>query len=70
MATKKATPVSIEEYEEAYGSDLGFCTACEGFTRDMTEPDATDYDCPDCEQATVIGAELAVVTGRITVGHE
>ena len=43
------------EYRESY---QGYCTNCEEWTRDQTEPDATDYDCPVCGENSVIGAEM------------
>ncbi len=53
------------EYLEAVGSYQGYCTECKDFTRDCTEPDAEDYDCPECESNTVVGAEQALLLGLI-----
>lgn len=47
----------MEEILAARESYEGFCTNCEEFTREMTEPDARDYDCPVCGENKVIGAE-------------
>lgn len=57
------TTVSITEveYHEAVESSRGWCTHCKRFTRDETEPDAEDYECPECGSSTVIGAEAALV---------
>ncbi|MFH1183525.1 MAG: hypothetical protein V1755_00605 [Chloroflexota bacterium] len=52
-------------YEEATEGYEGWCTACKKFTRDCTEPDAEGYDCPRCEQKTVMGAEQALICGEI-----
>ena len=47
-----------EEYLDAREFYGGYCTECAEWTRDCTEPDAENYDCPECEQNTVIGAEM------------
>lgn len=59
------TKVSDEEYAYATNSYMGWCTACKEFTRECTEPDATEYDCDKCGQNTVMGAEQAVIEGEI-----
>lgn len=60
------TAVNQADYLEATGSYLGWCTECEEFTRDCTEPDATGYDCPECRGDTVVGAEQALLEGLFT----
>jgi len=60
-------PVAASQYHEAVRDYLGWCTLCEDFTRETTEPDAEDYKCPDCEGLTVVGAELALLSGVIDV---
>ena len=57
--------ISQEMFEEAVSGDCGWCTNCLSFTRDETEPDAIGYDCPCCEENTVMGAEQALLTGEI-----
>ena len=59
--------VSMVEYEEATESYLGWCTECKSFTRDSTEPDAEGYDCPECGENSVMGAEQALLIGEIIV---
>jgi len=59
--------ITEAEYRDATNNYLGWCTGCEEFTRDNTEPDARGYDCPKCREYTVMGAEDAVLTGEITV---
>jgi predicted RNA-binding Zn-ribbon protein involved in translation (DUF1610 family) len=54
-----------EDYEQAVESYTGWCFSCRGFTREMTEPDAEGYICPDCGEATVMGAENALLDGLI-----
>ena len=55
--------ISEESYHEAVEASQGWCTSCNEFTRDETEPDAEEYDCPKCEQNTVVGAENALMMG-------
>jgi len=55
--------VTLADYTEATDLYQGFCTTCEDFTREQTEPDACNYDCPICENETVYGAEEALMMG-------
>lgn len=59
------TKVAEADYADAVENYMGWCTSCKEFTRENTEPDAEGYDCPQCEQNTVIGAEDALVHGHI-----
>ena len=52
----------VETYEEMRDSYQGWCTKCKEITRDCTEPDAEDYDCPECGENTVIGADIFLMT--------
>lgn len=62
----KCVMMTEEEYRDAAEGYVGFCTVCLAFTRDGTEPDAEDYDCPACGgDTTVIGAENALLCGCI-----
>jgi len=54
-----------EEYLDAVDLYYGWCTKCNEFTRDSTEPDAEEYDCPVCRHNTVYGAEQALILGLI-----
>jgi DNA-directed RNA polymerase subunit RPC12/RpoP len=54
---------SIVDIEEAMSSYSGWCTECQKFTHDSCEPDAREYECPDCGQRTVFGAEEALLMG-------
>lgn len=65
MAETKNKTVTQNEYAMAARDYIGWCTSCHEFTRDCTEPDAEEYDCPKCEQNTVMGAEQALLTGEI-----
>jgi len=55
------------ELNQADRDSQGWCTSCKEFTRDCTEPDAEDYDCPKCRQFTVVGAMQAVILGVVEV---
>lgn len=56
--------ITEERYLEAANAYEGWCTICQDFTRDMTEPDAEGYDCPVCNNLTVTGAENALIMGE------
>lgn len=60
-------PISEDEYTEAVDSNAGWCTKCLSFTHDCAEPDAREYECPECENKSVFGAEQALIEGYITV---
>jgi hypothetical protein len=60
------TVVSEDEYAMASEDNQGFCLNCREFTRDCTEPDAENYDCPKCRGRRVFGAEQALIRGDIT----
>ena len=64
----KIVTVTEEDYTEACDSYTGFCPDCGEFTRDCTEPDAENYDCPDCDKNNVCGAEQALLLGLIDIG--
>lgn len=63
----KPTTVSMAEYLDATENYTGWCVICKEFTRDHTEPDAENYDCPGCDNHTVMGAEHAMITEEIEV---
>ena len=55
------------DYLEACEAYQGFCTTCESFTRECTEPDAEGYDCPECCEHTVMGAEQALLLDLLEI---
>lgn len=65
MKNKNVIPAS--RYNEASSEYLGWCLRCKDFTRDCTEPDASEYDCPDCGNLSVLGAENALLSGYIVI---
>jgi Zn finger protein HypA/HybF involved in hydrogenase expression len=62
--------IPIHEYQQARNDYQGWCLNCQSFTRECTEPDAADYDCPDCDEHSVYGAEEALMLGFIEVGGD
>lgn len=65
-----ATKVKVEDYNEAVDQYLGWCPVCDDFTRDSTEPDATNYFCEICEENSVMGAENALLMGIIIFAED
>jgi hypothetical protein len=61
------TTISTDRYIEATEGYEGWCTTCEEFTRESTEPDAEEYDCPACGEDTVMGAEQALLVGAFDI---
>ena len=57
--------VSEQKYLDARDSYYGWCPSCGEFTRECTEPDAENYDCPKCGQDVVVGADQAILLGLI-----
>jgi Zn finger protein HypA/HybF involved in hydrogenase expression len=57
--------ITESRYFEASENYEGYCTTCDYFTKDQTEPDAKNYKCPVCNEMTVIGAENAMIMGYI-----
>jgi hypothetical protein len=54
--------MSIEELNEHIENYDGFCKNCLEWTRQGdTEPDARGYNCPQCGQDSVIGAEEILI---------
>lgn len=62
--------VETARWEEARDNYEGWCTSCQEWTRGETEPDAIEYDCPDCGGETVIGAEEALIEDVIELSDE
>lgn len=59
--------LTVKKFQNAVDASKGWCTHCRKFTRDSTEPDAEGYDCPKCNNNTVMGAENALIVGMITL---
>lgn len=57
-----------QEYHNFCDNYAGYCTICDDVTRDSdTEPDAENYFCPDCGNDSVLGIELALLSGFIEI---
>lgn len=61
------TTVSENQLHEHMDAMDGYCTTCKKWTAEGVEPDAEGYDCPVCEQPTVLGAENAMCHGTLDV---
>jgi len=55
---------TLEQIEEAMESYIGFCTEC-GAERETCEPDAREYECEECGEASVYGAEELLIMGLV-----
>lgn len=62
--------LTTEDYELAVEEHKGYCTECNKLTADRVEGDAEGYDCPECENETVMGIENALVEGLVVIDDE
>jgi hypothetical protein len=60
--TRKFT---LEEIQEADDMQQGFCIAC-GALRDCCEPDARNYQCEECGENEVYGAQELALMGFVS----
>lgn len=56
--------ISLEQYEEYDECGLGVCLGC-GATRECCEPDARQYECDECGERKVYGAQELLLMGRV-----
>jgi hypothetical protein len=56
--------ITLQQIEEASELHCGYCLAC-GAMRDCCEPDARKYNCEDCKEPQVYGAEELMFMGRV-----
>lgn len=54
----------LEQIEQAIEDYVGFCLAC-GAEKECCEPDARDYDCDECGERKVYGAEELLIMGLV-----
>lgn len=60
--------LTMSEYLTHVDNYDGYCTKCDAITRaGMTEPDAREYDCPECLNNTCMGVEQALLEGHLTI---
>jgi len=58
--------LTLEEYEAQMGEYNGYCRTCQEVTRwGDCEPDAREYECPDCGEKTVYGLEECCLMGLV-----
>jgi hypothetical protein len=55
---------TLEQIAEASELQAGYCIAC-GAMCECCEPDAREYQCDDCKQLQVYGAEELMLMGRV-----
>ena len=55
---------TLEQIQEAQEAQAGYCVNC-GAWRDSCEPDARRYECEECGEAAVYGAEELVLMGLV-----
>lgn len=68
--TNEGTFTVTEEDYSAHVEDYdGICLSCGEWTCGGVEPDAHDRKCEDCGEYAVMGAEDALISGRITFGE-
>jgi hypothetical protein len=54
----------LEDITDAIETYSGFCTEC-GAERGSCEPDARNYECYECGEFKVFGAEEILMTGLV-----
>ncbi len=60
-----AVSISLALYLKYREECWGVCTVCRDWTADCVEPDARKYECPDCGERSVYGAEEAMMLGLV-----
>ena len=62
--------ITLEDFMERCESNAGYCVNCHDFTQDSgVEPDAREYECPDCGERTMMGAEEALIENNLEIVH-
>jgi len=57
-----------EEYRELCNNYAGYCKHCDDITtEDGVEPDVEDYECPVCNNYSLMGIEEAFLQGFIFI---
>lgn len=65
--TRRVVTMTEDTYLELVDSYGGVCLACGELAWGDTEPDARGYTCSECGIAAVMGIELALMAGRVTL---
>jgi len=58
--------LTAEEFQEYQDCHQGICSKCHAL-KDQCEPDAENYECPECGEHTVNGMEWALMKGLIDI---
>jgi predicted RNA-binding Zn-ribbon protein involved in translation (DUF1610 family) len=58
----KITEADFQQHAKDYD---GYCMHCDKITTEGVEPDAANYECPECGHMSVFGVEMALIMGRI-----
>jgi len=61
--------ISEAQYQEYRSEYIGLCTACRA-ERDCCEPDAEEYNCPECKMDQVYGIEQLLIMGLLEITDE
>jgi hypothetical protein len=64
---KQTIEMSIEDYEAGVDESDGMCLSCWETQYGGCEPDAEKYKCDGCGSMSVMGFELALISGHITL---
>lgn len=59
--------MTVDEYEQHRDDNDGYCTECKEWTADNCEPDARNYECPECGEPTVYGSEESLIMELIVI---
>lgn len=62
--------ISIEEFKQHCNDSDGLCLACGEWGFGGVEPDAEGYECEACGEPQVMGAEQAMIEGKLTFTEE
>lgn len=58
--------LTLDQIEEADNACEGFCASC-GHQQPCVEPDAENYECEECGEPEVFGAQQIVLLGKVAV---
>ena len=58
--------MTAAKYEEMEYNNEGICTTCKE-TQEQCEPDASEYVCEYCDEATVYGVPELLVMGQLEI---
>ena len=58
------TPV---EYTEFLDAGTGWCLECQDFSDAGVGPDSEDEYCEACDSSTVLGLDVAIIEGHVSV---